>query len=195
VVLTLRFEVEGAGLARTFATGWRRQASRAIDLGQRRPEFDALDRTLPGSRGCLCTAGICLDVIGLQYGLIPSDEMKKIVDGDAIRVPPALIQPAAPDDVAEALAEIAVAPPLNGMIELAGPETICLNELARLILSAHEDPRPVIADARARFFGAMLDRQSLVPGPNPRIGPSTVRDWLRPTYLDKSRGRATLRRR
>jgi uncharacterized protein YbjT (DUF2867 family) len=101
------------------------------------------------------------------------------MDGDVIRVSPALIQPVAPDDVAEALAEIAVAPPLNGTVELAGPEAICFDELARLILSAHEDPRRVIADPHARFFGAALGRESLVPGPNPRIGPSTVRDWLR----------------
>jgi uncharacterized protein YbjT (DUF2867 family) len=100
-------------------------------------------------------------------------------DGDVIRVSPALIQPVAPDDVAETLAEIAAAPPLNATVELAGSETICLDELARLILSAHEDPRNVIADADARFFGAMLGRQSLMPGPNARIGPSTVRDWLR----------------
>jgi uncharacterized protein YbjT (DUF2867 family) len=90
-----------------------------------------------------------------------------------------LIQPVAPDDVAEALAAIAVAPPLNGIVELAGSETICLDELARLVLSAHEDPRRVIADAHARFFGAELRCRSLLPNPNPRIGPSTVRDWLR----------------
>jgi uncharacterized protein YbjT (DUF2867 family) len=101
------------------------------------------------------------------------------MDGDVIRVSPALVQPVAPDDVAEALAEIAVAPPRNGTVELAGSEAICLDELARLILSAHEDPRRVIADPHARFFGAVLGRQSLVPGRNPRIGPSTVRDWLR----------------
>jgi uncharacterized protein YbjT (DUF2867 family) len=94
-------------------------------------------------------------------------------------VPPALIRPVAPDDVADAIAAIAVAPPLNGTVELAGSETICLNELARLILSAHQDPRRVIADVHARFFGAELDRQSLIPDPNPRVGPSTVRDWLR----------------
>jgi hypothetical protein len=94
-----------------------------------------------------------------------------------------LVQPIAPDDVAEALAEIAVAPPLDGTVELAGSEAICLDELARLILSAHEDPRRVIADPRARFFGAALGRQSLIPGPNPRLCPSTLRDWLRHSSL------------
>ena len=111
------------------------------------------------------------------------DLMDRILDlgmeGDVIRVPPALIQPVAPDDVAEALADIAVGPPRNGAVEIAGSETICLNELARLILSAHEDPHRVVADPQARFFGAKLDSRSLMPGPNPWIGPSTVRDWLR----------------
>jgi len=100
-------------------------------------------------------------------------------DKDVIRLPSAFVQPVAPDDVAEALAGIAVGAPLNRTIELAGPEAICLDELGRLILSAHEDPRPVIADAHARFFGAELDDLSLVPGPNVWIGASSVRDWLR----------------
>lgn len=100
-------------------------------------------------------------------------------DGDIIRVPPALIQPVAPDDVAETLTEIAEEPPLNGTVELAGSEAICLDELARLVLSAHQDPRRVIADAHARFCGAELGLQSLMPDPGTRLGPSTVRDWLR----------------
>lgn len=105
--------------------------------------------------------------------------LRPSADSDVIRVPPALIQPVAPDDVAEALAEIAVGAPLNGTIELAGFETICLNELVRLILSAQEDPRQVIADTRALFCGAVLEPQSLIASNGSRIGPSTVRDWLR----------------
>jgi uncharacterized protein YbjT (DUF2867 family) len=98
---------------------------------------------------------------------------------DTVRLPSTLIEPVAPDDVAELVAEVAEGPPLNGIVELAGPETICLHELARLILSAHEDPRSVIADPDARFFGAALNGFSLLPGPDRRIGPSTLRDWLR----------------
>jgi uncharacterized protein YbjT (DUF2867 family) len=100
-------------------------------------------------------------------------------EGDVVRVSPALIQPVSPDDVAETLAEVSTASPLNGIVEVAGSEVIGLNELARLILSGHEDPRQVIADPHARFFGAELRFRSLMPGTNPRIGPSTVRDWLR----------------
>jgi uncharacterized protein YbjT (DUF2867 family) len=88
-------------------------------------------------------------------------------DGDVVRMPPALVQPAASDDVADVLADVALATPIDGTIEVAGPETIRLDELARLLLSAHDDPRNVIADVNARFFGAVLDYRSLVLGPAP----------------------------
>jgi uncharacterized protein YbjT (DUF2867 family) len=116
------------------------------------------------------------------------DFMDRIVrestDGNTVRVSPVMIQPVAPDDVADALAEIATSPPLNGIVELAGSEAIRLDELTRLVLSGHEDPRTVVADPHARFFGAELGRLSLMPSSqlpnaNLRIGPSTARDWLR----------------
>ncbi|RYE51885.1 MAG: SDR family oxidoreductase [Hyphomicrobiales bacterium] len=98
---------------------------------------------------------------------------------DTVRLPPALVQPIASDDVAEALSQLAVLPALNATIELAGPEQIPLSELARLMLSAREDPRPVISDVSATFFGAELGYQSLVPGPGARIAQTTFADWLR----------------
>lgn len=99
--------------------------------------------------------------------------------GNAVRVPPATIQPVAPDDVAEALATVAVGPPRNGILELAGNEAIGLDEFVRLILAAEEDPRRVVPDTQARFFGAELDDRSLIPGSGTQIGTSTLRDWLR----------------
>jgi uncharacterized protein YbjT (DUF2867 family) len=99
--------------------------------------------------------------------------------GKAVRVPPATIQPVAPDDVAEALATVTVEPPRNGIVELAGDEAIGLDEFVRLILAAEEDPRRVVPDANARFFGARLDDTALVPGPGAQIGSGTLRDWLR----------------
>jgi uncharacterized protein YbjT (DUF2867 family) len=112
------------------------------------------------------------------FGLI-----RKIVDarshGQAVRVPRAMIQPVAPDDVAEALARVTLGPPLNGVVELAGDEAIGLDEFVRLILAAEEDPRRIVTDADARFFGAKLDDRSLLPGPGARLGDSTLRDWLR----------------
>jgi uncharacterized protein YbjT (DUF2867 family) len=99
-------------------------------------------------------------------------------DGDTIRLAPALVRPEAADDVAAALAEVAVADPINATIELAGPETFRLDELARRVLSAKHDERPVVADPDARYFGARLDDESLVPDGEPRIAPTRFDDWL-----------------
>jgi uncharacterized protein YbjT (DUF2867 family) len=99
-------------------------------------------------------------------------------DGETVRLPPVLIQPEAADDVAAALADIAVRPPLNGAIELAGPEPFRFDDLVRRVLSASNDPRRVTADVHARYFGAELDDRSLIPGDNPRIAPTRFEDWL-----------------
>ena len=98
--------------------------------------------------------------------------------GDAVHLPPVLVQPEAADDVAAALAEIALGEPVNGIVELAGPEQFRLDELARRVLEAKNDPRPVTADVHARYFGAELDEHSLTPGDNPRIAPTRFEDWL-----------------
>lgn len=99
--------------------------------------------------------------------------------GDSIHLPPVLVQPEAADDVAAALAEVALSEPVNGMIELAGPDQFRLDELARRVLHANNDPRRVTADVHARYFGAELDDHSLTPGENPRIAPTRFEDWLR----------------
>jgi uncharacterized protein YbjT (DUF2867 family) len=99
-------------------------------------------------------------------------------EGDTVRLPPVLIQPEAADDVAAALAEVAVSAPVNGIVELAGPEPFRFDELVRRVLSAKNDPRRVTADAHARYFGAELDERSLTPGDNPRIAPTRLEDWL-----------------
>ena len=99
------------------------------------------------------------------------------IDGDVIRLSPALFQPIASDDVAATLAEVAVAPPVNGTIEVAGPEAIPLDKIARQFLAAKGDGRSVIADVHARYFGAAIDQRSLAdprresaPWPNPFRG-------------------------
>jgi uncharacterized protein YbjT (DUF2867 family) len=99
-------------------------------------------------------------------------------DGDTIRLSPALVQPEAADDVVSTLADIAVGAPLNDTVELAGPEAFRLDELARRVLSAQDDPRPVTADVHARYFGAELDDRSLTPGADARIAPTRFDDWL-----------------
>jgi len=99
-------------------------------------------------------------------------------DGDTVRLPPVLIQPEAADDVAAALADVAVSSPANGIVELAGPEAFPFDELVRRVLRAKKDPRRVIADANARYFGAELNELSLTPSNNPRIAPTHFEDWL-----------------
>ena len=99
-------------------------------------------------------------------------------DGKTVRLPPALVQPEAADDVASTLADVAVGSPLNDTIELAGPEAFRLDELARRVLSASDDPRQVTADVNARYFGAELDDWSLTPGGNARIASTRFEDWL-----------------
>jgi uncharacterized protein YbjT (DUF2867 family) len=99
-------------------------------------------------------------------------------EGDTVHLPPVLVQPEAADDVAAALADVAVSAPVNGIVELAGPEAFRFDELARRLLSAKKDPRRVTADVHARYFGAELDEHSLTPGDNPRIAPTRFEDWL-----------------
>jgi uncharacterized protein YbjT (DUF2867 family) len=99
-------------------------------------------------------------------------------DGDTVRLPPALVQPEAADDVAKTLADVAVGAPLNDTVELAGPEAFRLDELARRVLRANHDPREVMADAHARYFDAELDDRSLIPVDGARIASTRFEDWL-----------------
>ena len=99
-------------------------------------------------------------------------------DGTTVRVPPVLIQPMAADDVAKAVARIAVGAPLNGRIEVAGPQAFRFDELIREGLRAGNDPREVVLDPHARYFGAELDERALVPGDGARLGEIHLQQWL-----------------
>jgi uncharacterized protein YbjT (DUF2867 family) len=99
-------------------------------------------------------------------------------NGETIHLAPALVQPESADDVAAALAEVAVNKPMNGIVEVAGPEQFRLDELVRRVLLANNDVRLVETDVHARYFGAELDDHSLTPGPNARIVPTRFEDWL-----------------
>jgi uncharacterized protein YbjT (DUF2867 family) len=101
------------------------------------------------------------------------------VVGDEIRLSPAMMQPIAAADVSAALADVAVAAPLNGMSEVAGPDKIRMNEIVGMALSAAGDKRPIVADPKALYWGAELNDASLTPGANPRLGPTHFADWLK----------------
>lgn len=123
---------------------------------------------------------------GIPYTILRATQFFEFVggivqsgtDGDTIRMSPALFQPIASEDVAAALADLAVAPPVNGTIEVAGPEPIPLDKIARQYLTARGDSRKVIADVHTRYFGAAIDDRSLTPGEHPRLGRIRFGDWL-----------------
>jgi uncharacterized protein YbjT (DUF2867 family) len=100
-------------------------------------------------------------------------------EGQTVRVPPVPMQPVAADDVAAVLADVAIASPLNGTFELAGPEPIRQDDLVRQFLKATGDARTVITDSKALYYGIKVNDQSLTPGDNPRIGTIRFEDWLR----------------
>src|SRR5262249_8890752 len=97
--------------------------------------------------------------------------------GNAVRVPPALIQPIAADDVGRAVSKTAGGPPLTGTVEMGGPEPFCLDGLLRRVLGAHNDSREVIVDRHARYFGTELDERSLVAGDEAALGEIRFDDW------------------
>lgn len=99
-------------------------------------------------------------------------------NGQIVHLPSAFIQPIMADDVADALVDITLGAPVNGIIDLAGPERFRFAEIIRQFLSATHDSRQVVVDSHARYFGAKLNDQSLVPEGNSRIGSTRFADWL-----------------
>lgn len=99
-------------------------------------------------------------------------------DVATVRLPPVLVQPMAAQDVAATVADISLGTPVNGIIEVAGPEQFRLDELVEASLNARNDPRRVIADPTARYFGAQLSERTLIPGSDARLGATRFEDWL-----------------
>jgi uncharacterized protein YbjT (DUF2867 family) len=124
----------------------------------------------------------------IPYSIIHSTQffefVKRIADeattGNSVHLPPVLFQPIAADDVVSALGKVATSAPLNGAIEIAGPEQFRFDELIRQRLSALNDPREVIADPHARYFGAEMSEKSLVPVGDAQLGETRFEDWLNP---------------
>jgi len=111
-------------------------------------------------------------------------------DGATIRVPPVLIQPVAGDDLAATLCNVSIGVPLNGSIEVGGPDQFRFDDLVRRRLMARHDSREVVTDPRARFFGAEVERRSLLPGARARFCATRFEDWL---ARSSERAYATLR--
>lgn len=106
-------------------------------------------------------------------------------DGQTVRLPSAFIQPVMSDDVAAALVDITLGEPVNGMVELAGPNRFHFDELIRRFLRANHDPRQVVTDAHARYYGTELDDRTLIPGDNSLIGSTRFEDWLNRSLVQR----------
>jgi len=122
----------------------------------------------------------------IPYSIVRATQFSEFVgsiadgstEGNTVRVPDALIQPIAADDVAKAVAMVAVGPPINGTVEVGGPEKFRFDALIGLSLKAHNDRRQVVVDPEARYSGAALSERTLVAGDNARLGEAHFKDWL-----------------
>ena len=132
---------------------------------------------------------------GIPYSILRATQFFEFVGaiadsfavGEELHVSPALIQPLASDDVVAALTDVVLAAPLNGTVEVAGPEAMPIDELVRRFLRATRDTRRVVPDVHARYYGAVLDDQSLTPGQHPRLGAIRFEDWLARSMAEAGR--------
>lgn len=130
---------------------------------------------------------------GLPYTIVHSTQFFEFLsgiaqsgaDGDTVHLSPAYIQAIASDDVAAAMADYTLGAPVNGVVEIAGPERERLPDLVQRYLLATQDKRTVVADVHARYFGAELSDFTLVPGDNPRLGSITLDTWLKTTNASR----------
>lgn len=154
-------------------------ADRMPDIGYMRAKV-AQERIVTGG-------GVPFSIVRATqfFEFIPS-LAEAAADGDTIRLSPVLMQPIAAADVSAALAEVATQPPTDGISELAGPEPLRLADLGRRVLASRNDPRTVVTDGDAGYFGGTVTDTSLVPGNDPaitsqRIAPTRFEDWLTAT--------------
>jgi uncharacterized protein YbjT (DUF2867 family) len=139
----------------------------------------------------------------LPYSIVHATQFFEFIDriadaatvGTTVRIPPVRFQPIAAGDVAKTVARVAVGAPLNGMVEVAGPEQFRFDELIRQTLAARGDPREVIADPEARYYGAKLSDRALVPEDGAGLGETTLAEWRRQAPNRKTTPKAATARR
>jgi uncharacterized protein YbjT (DUF2867 family) len=128
-----------------------------------------------------------IEASGIPYTIIRSTQFLEFLggiadssaDGNMIRLPPILFQPIAADDVAASVADVAPAAPRNGVVEIAGPERAPFDEIIARYLKAVGDPREVVSDPRARYWGGRVEEYSLVPLGEARLGRVGFDEWFR----------------
>ena len=145
------------------------------------------DRTDNGYFRAKVTQEKLIEASGIPYTVIRATQFLEFLraiaaestDGNVVTLSPGLFQPIAADDVAAVVADVALAPPRNGIVEIAGPERAPFNEFVARYLKAVGDPREVVSDPEARYFGSRVEERSLVPLGEARLGHIGFDDWLR----------------
>jgi uncharacterized protein YbjT (DUF2867 family) len=165
-------------LAAGKAAGVRHHVALSVVGADRLPDSGYM-RAKVAQEGLIRSGGVPYTIVrATQFFEFVGGIAQSATDGQTVRLPPALMQPIVSDDVAAALARVAAEGPLDRVVELAGPEAIRQDELVRRYLAASKDPREVITDAHARYFGTEVNDQSLTPGENPMLGTTRFDDWL-----------------
>jgi uncharacterized protein YbjT (DUF2867 family) len=147
----------------------------------------AIDRTDNGYFRAKVAQEKLIKTSSIPYTIVRSTQFLEFLrgiadssaDGNIVRLPSILFQPIAADDVAANVADVALAPPRNGIVEIAGPERAPFNEIVARYLKAVGDPRDVVSDPEARYWGGRVDEQSLVPLGEARLGRIGFDEWLR----------------
>jgi len=174
------FETSGRNLlAAEMAAGVKHHLALSIVGSDRSPDSGYL-RAKVAQENLIKASGIPYTILrSTQFFEFVGGIVKSGAEGDVVRQSPALFQPIASDDVVANLAELTLAPPLNGIVEVAGPEALPMDKFARKFMAANGDQRKVIADVHWRYFGTELDDRSLTPGERPRLGTIRFDEWLR----------------
>src|SRR4051812_15143078 len=147
----------------------------------------AIDRTDNGYFRAKVAQEKLITASGIPYTIVRSTQFLEFLggiadssaDGNLVKLPPILFQPIASDDVAANVADVALAPPQNGIVEIAGPERAPFNEIVARYLKALGDPREVVSDPEARYWGSRVDKHSLVPLGEARLGRIGFDEWFR----------------
>ena len=147
----------------------------------------AIDRTDNGYFRAKLAQEKLIEASGVPYTIIRSTQFMEFLrgiadssaDGNIVKLPPILFQPIAADDVAAIVADVALAAPRNGIVEIAGPQRAPFNEIVARYLKAGGDPREVVRDPAARYFGGRVEEHSLVPLGEARLGRIGLDEWLR----------------
>ena len=147
----------------------------------------AIDRTDNGYFRAKLAQEKLIETSGVSYTIIRATQFMEFLggiadsstDGNIVRLPPCLFQPIAADDIGPIVAEVALAAPRNGIIEIAGPELAPFNEIIARYLKAVGDSREVVSDPEARYWGGRVEERSLVPLGEARLGHIGLDEWLR----------------